>query len=102
MRTNNGEYRSRAVVNAAGLYADVLHNMVSERKIHITPRRGDYLLLDHDAGGFVSHVIFPQPTAQGKGVLVAPTVHGNILVGPYGDRPARRRARGHRNHPGRT
>jgi glycerol-3-phosphate dehydrogenase len=82
VRTNNGEYRSHAVVNAAGLYADVLHNMVSERKIHITPRRGDYFLLDHDAGGFVSHVIFPQPTAQGKGVLVAPTVHGNILVGP--------------------
>jgi glycerol-3-phosphate dehydrogenase len=82
IRTNNGEYRSRYLVNAAGLYADILHNMVSSRKIHITPRRGDYLILDRNTKGFIHHVIFPQPTKCGKGVLVAPTVHGNILVGP--------------------
>lgn len=82
IRTNNGEYKSRCVVNATGLYADTLHNMVSARKIHITPRRGDYLLLDHSTDGFVHHVIFSQPTERGKGVLVTPTVHGNTLVGP--------------------
>ena len=85
LRTNNGEYRAKCVVNAAGVYADQLHNMVSKEKIHITARRGDYLLLDHEAAEHVSHTIFPQPTALGKGVLVAPTVHGNLLVAfPYG------------------
>ncbi len=82
IRTNNGEYRTRYVVNAAGVYADVFHNMVSENKIHITPRRGDYCLLDKEMGTHVSHTIFAQPTKLGKGVLVTPTVHGNLLVGP--------------------
>ena len=82
IRTNNGEYRARYVINAAGVYADVFHNMVSEKKISITPRRGDYCLLDKTAGGHVSHTIFAQPTKMGKGVLVTPTVHGNLLVGP--------------------
>lgn len=82
VRTNNGEYRCRALVDAAGLYADRLHNQVSTRRLSITPRRGDYLLLDRSAGAHVSHVVFPQPTELGKGVLVAPTVHGNLIVGP--------------------
>ena len=82
IRTANGEYKAKCVVNAAGLYADYFHNMVSEKKIHITPRRGDYFLLDKTTGGFVKHTIFPQPTKYGKGILVAPTVHGNTLVGP--------------------
>ena len=82
LRTNNGEYKAKYVVNAAGVYADVFHNMVSADKIHITPRRGDYCLLDKSAGNHVSHTIFPQPTKFGKGVLVAPTVHGNLIVGP--------------------
>jgi len=82
IRTNNGEYTTRCVVNAAGVFADVFHNMVSKNKIHITPRRGDYYLLDRTTEGFVHHVIFPQPTKFGKGVLVTPTTHGNILAGP--------------------
>lgn len=82
IRTSNGEYRAHCVVNAAGVYADQLHNMVSKKKIHITPRRGDYCLLDKGTKGFVKHTIFPQPTKFGKGILVTPTVHGNVLVGP--------------------
>lgn len=82
IKTSKGTFVSRSVVNAAGLYADELHNMVSPVKIHITPRKGEYLLFDRSAQGFVTHVIFPQPTQWGKGVLVAPTVHGNILAGP--------------------
>ncbi|WP_026651920.1 NAD(P)/FAD-dependent oxidoreductase [Butyrivibrio proteoclasticus] len=82
IRTNNGEYVSRYVVNAAGVYADKIHNMVSADKMHIIERRGDYCLLDKEVGGYVSHTIFPQPTKYGKGVLVTPTVHGNLLVGP--------------------
>lgn len=78
----NDEIHTRFVVNAAGVYADRFHNMVSEQKIHITARKGDYCLLDKEAGGLVSHTIFQLPTKMGKGVLVTPTVHGNLLTGP--------------------
>ena len=70
------------VVNAAGVYADTFHNMVSSRPIHITPRKGDYCLLDKEAGGHVTSTIFQLPGIYGKGVLVTPTVHGNLLIGP--------------------
>ena len=82
VHTEQGDFRTRYVVNAAGVYADVLHNMVSARKLHITPRRGDYCLLDRQVGDFVSHTVFQLPGKLGKGVLVSPTVHGNIIVGP--------------------
>lgn len=80
--TSKGGFESPVVVNAAGVYADVFHNMVSERKLHITPRRGEYCLFDKAAGGYVEHTVFPLPTRSGKGVLVTPTVHGNLLMGP--------------------
>lgn len=82
IRTNNGEYLTRYIVNAAGVYADKIHNMVSADKVHIIERRGEYCLLDKEAGGHVTHTIFPQPTDLGKGVLISPTVHGNLIVGP--------------------
>lgn len=82
IETSSGEYRSKTVINAAGCHADCLHNQVSQDKLHITPRRGDYILLDRSCEGFVGHVIFPQPTKMGKGILVTPTVHGNTLIGP--------------------
>ncbi len=82
--TNNGTFTAKAVVNAAGVYADALHNMVCapNDKIKITPRRGDYCLLDKATGNHVAHTIFQLPNQLGKGVLVTPTVHGNLLVGP--------------------
>ncbi|MCI8326542.1 MAG: NAD(P)/FAD-dependent oxidoreductase, partial [Lachnospiraceae bacterium] len=80
--TNNGNIVTKCVVNAAGLYADVFHNMMSEKKIHITPRRGDYCLLDKVTGDFVDKTIFQLPGKYGKGVLVSPTIHGNTIVGP--------------------
>lgn len=83
VKTNQGDIETRFVVNAAGVYADVLHNMVSQKKkLHITPRRGDYCLLDRSTKGYVTHTIFQLPSKSGKGVLVTPTVHGNTLVGP--------------------
>lgn len=82
LNTRQGQIKSRFVVNAAGVYADVFHNMVSEDKIRITPRRGEYCLLDRTAGGHVRYTIFTLPTERGKGVLVTPTVHGNLLAGP--------------------
>ena len=82
LATDQGTFETKYVINAAGVYADVFHNMVSEKKIHITPRKGAYCLLDKSAGSLVSHTIFQLPTAMGKGVLVTPTIHGNLLVGP--------------------
>ena len=82
LRTSQGIYRARCVVNAAGVYADRFHNMVSANKIHITARRGDYCLLDKQAGNHVSRTIFALPGKLGKGILVTPTIHGNLLVGP--------------------
>ncbi len=80
--TNQGKVLAKAVVNAAGVYADELHNMVSDEKLEIIPRSGEYCLLDKTAGQHVTHTIFQLPSAMGKGVLVSPTVHGNLLVGP--------------------
>ena len=82
VHTDKGDLQTRFLINAAGVYADTFHNMVSEKKLHITPRRGDYLLLDRTAGGHVHHTIFQLPSEYGKGVLVTPTVHGNLMVGP--------------------
>ena len=82
LHTTKGDVEARYVVNAAGVYADRFHNMVSEEKIHITARKGEYDLLDKTAGSLVSCTIFQLPTAMGKGVLVTQTVHGNLLLGP--------------------
>ena len=75
-------FEAKVVINAAGVYSDELNNMVSENKLHITARKGEYCLLDKDAGTHVTHTIFQLPSKMGKGVLVSPTVHGNLLVGP--------------------
>lgn len=80
--TDKGMFETRFLINAAGVYADIFHNMVSREKIHITPRRGEYCLLDKNAGNLVERTIFQIPTPKGKGVLVTPTVHGNLLIGP--------------------
>lgn len=80
--TDKGCFEAPIVINAAGVYADVFHNMVSRQKLHITARRGEYCLLDKTVGGLVSSTVFQLPTNMGKGVLVTPTVHGNLLIGP--------------------
>ena len=82
LHTSKGVFKAKYVVNAAGVYADKFHNMVSEKKIRIIPRRGDYCLLDREAGGHVNRTIFSLPSKFGKGILVTPTVHGNLLLGP--------------------
>lgn len=82
LSTSRGTFDTKVVVNAAGVYADRFHNMVSSRKLHIIPRKGEYCLMDKKVGNYVSHTIFQLPTKYGKGVLVTPTVHGNLLAGP--------------------
>lgn len=73
---------AKVLINAAGVHADTFNNMVSSSQLHITARKGEYCLLDKDAGTYVNHTIFQLPSKMGKGVLVSPTVHGNLLIGP--------------------
>lgn len=73
---------ARAVVNAAGLFADEINNMVSGERFSITPRRGEYYLYDTEYATTFEHTMFQVPGPLGKGVLVTPTIHGNMLIGP--------------------
>ena len=79
---DNGEtLETRVVVNAAGLFADEINNMISHRKLKIIPRKGEYCLFDRMAE-ITPLTVFQMPTSMGKGVLVTRTVDGNLLVGP--------------------
>ena len=79
---DNKEYKSKYVINAAGVYADKIHNMICKEKFKIKPRKGEYYVMDKDVGNFVNHTVFPCPSKLGKGILITPTVHGNLLIGP--------------------
>ena len=83
--TPDREYLTRQVINAAGVYGAELHNLVSDNKLSVLPRRGEYVLLDRKAGYLVNRTVFQLPGKKGKGVLVTPTVYGNILIGPTAD-----------------
>ena len=80
--------QSRYLVNCAGGYSDKIANMVGDDFFHIIHRAGEYMLLDKAEGSRVSHTMFQVPTAEGKGILVSPTVDGNLLVGPTASRVA--------------
>lgn len=80
--TNNGTVEAKYICNAAGIFADKVNEFVNEKTFEINPNRGEYYLLDKSQGELVNHVIFQCPNEKGKGVLVAPTVHGNLIVGP--------------------
>ncbi|MDR2552632.1 MAG: NAD(P)/FAD-dependent oxidoreductase [Treponema sp.] len=80
--SGRGNYQSRFVVNAAGVDSDTVSRMVEPEFFAITPKSGEYFILDTTESNLVNTVVFPCPSKLGKGVLVAPTVHGNIIVGP--------------------
>ncbi|MBN2796912.1 MAG: FAD-dependent oxidoreductase [Clostridia bacterium] len=81
--SGDNRIQAKYIVNAAGVYADEILKMVdSESTFKIRPRRGQYYLLDKSADGLVNSVIFQCPGKKGKGVVVAPTVDGNVLIGP--------------------
>jgi glycerol-3-phosphate dehydrogenase len=82
LKTNKGDIETKLVINAAGVYADKLNNMVSQKQYNIIPRKGEYILFDKAVGDMVSRTLFQLPTKMGKGVLVTPTVDGNLLMGP--------------------
>ena len=73
---------AKYVINAAGVFADKIAKMAGDNSFEIHPRRGEYILLDRECGNLVSHTIFTTPTKMGKGILVSPTVHENVILGP--------------------
>ena len=74
--------KSRCVINCAGLYSDKVAAMVNDESFDVHPRKGEYILLDKECGSIVSHTIFRTPSKMGKGILISPTVDGNLLTGP--------------------
>jgi glycerol-3-phosphate dehydrogenase len=82
LETPTGVVEAKTVVNAAGVEAAQVQSLIAPAAFHITPTRGQYYLLDHSAADLVHTVVFQCPNERGKGVLVAPTVHGNVIVGP--------------------
>ena len=82
LRTDRGEVTAGWVVNAAGLGADVLDRMLGHDRFTVVPRRGELIVFDKLARPLVDHIVLPVPTARGKGVLVSPTIYGNVMLGP--------------------
>ncbi|CAL9374274.1 L-2-hydroxyglutarate dehydrogenase [Streptomyces sp. enrichment culture] len=94
LTTSRGTLRARRLVNAAGLHADTLDRQLGHHDFTVTPRRGQLLVHDKFARALVRHILLPVPTALGKGVLVAPTVYGNVLLGPTAEDLDDKRATG--------
>lgn len=94
LATTRGALRARFLVNAAGLHADTLDRQLGHRDFTVTPRRGQLIVFDKLARPLVRHILLPVPTALGKGVLVAPTVYGNVLLGPTAEDLDDKRATG--------
>lgn len=83
--TISSEYDSvntRFIINCAGIYSDSIAKFVGDDTFNVHARKGEYILLDKDCGTIVSHTIFRTPSKMGKGILISPTVDGNLLLGP--------------------
>lgn len=85
--TENKTFESRYLINAAGVYAEKISSLIETDVPYQTePRKGEYFVIDRRAQGYMNHVIYPVPTDKGKGVLITPQVHGEILVGPTSEK----------------
>ncbi len=82
VKTDKGSIRAKWVINAGGVYSDDIARLAGDDSFSITPVKGEYALFDKEIGSLVRRVIFPLPTETTKGILVLPTVDGNLLVGP--------------------
>ncbi len=82
VQTTRGRIASRFVVNAAGLHSGDVARLAGDDSFTIKPRRGEYILFDRSVGQLVNTVLFPTPDKVSKGILVSPTVHGNVFIGP--------------------
>ncbi|OJV61749.1 MAG: hypothetical protein BGO41_15820 [Clostridiales bacterium 38-18] len=80
----NSDIQTKWIINCAGVHADEIFSLIepTQNIISISPRKGEYFLLDKKAGGLVNHILFTCPTSVGKGVVISPTAHGNIIIGP--------------------
>lgn len=74
--------KAKYIINAAGVYCDEIAALIGDNSIHTTPRKGEYMLCDKSIGSLAKHTIFQCPSKMGKGILVTPTVDGNLLLGP--------------------
>lgn len=82
LSTASGVIKAKYVINCAGVFADKIANMIGDTSFKIIPRKGEYYLLDKTEKKMVNHVLFQCPSPMGKGILVTPTAHGNVLMGP--------------------
>ena len=82
LSNGNEEINAKYVINAAGVYCDEIAALIGDNSIHTTPRKGEYMLCDKSIGKLANHTIFQCPSQMGKGILVTPTVDGNLLLGP--------------------
>ena len=80
--SENDTVSANIVVNCAGVYSDEIAALVLDSAFTVRPRRGEYMLLDKECGDLITHTVFRCPSKMGKGVLVSPTVDGNLLLGP--------------------
>jgi glycerol-3-phosphate dehydrogenase len=83
--TARGRIRAEYLVNAAGLRSDEIDAMLGHSDFRVTPRRGELIVFDKLARGLVNHILLPVPTEKTKGVLISPTIYGNVLLGPTAD-----------------
>ena len=79
---SGNSYQTKVIINAAGIYSDEIHKMVEPIDYSLTPRKGEYFILDHYTDDLVKHTIFPLPSEKGKGILVTPSIGGTYLIGP--------------------
>ncbi|TDO12216.1 glycerol-3-phosphate dehydrogenase [Mycobacterium sp. BK086] len=94
LHTSAGAITARWVINAAGLGADVIDAQFGFSRFTVTPRRGELIVYDKLARPLVDTIVLPVPTARGKGVLVSPTIYGNVMLGPTSEDLADRTATG--------
>ena len=82
LSTATGVIKAKYVINCAGVFADQIAKMIGDTSFRIIPRKGEYYLLDKNEKKMVNHVLFHCPSKMGKGILITPTAHGNVLMGP--------------------
>ncbi|MBM7558339.1 NAD(P)/FAD-dependent oxidoreductase [Marinitoga litoralis] len=80
--TNQDSFETKYIINAAGVNSDKISNMVGINNFYIIPRKGQYIIFHKGYGKIINNVIFQVPTEKGKGILVTPTYHGNLMIGP--------------------
>lgn len=85
VRSQDTTYNTRQIINCSGVHGTKLQALIEEVDYEITPRKGEYYVLARGAFKYVNHIIFPLPTARGKGVLAVPISEREILIGPTSD-----------------